>query len=129
MFLYVILGTLGLPVFAGGANGLDILLGYSGGYIIGFLLATTLISLIRKTIPFKLNSLHIFIYSLAIHAIIITCGFIWIGLLKGYGFSFHNGLLPLLLPSLIKSLIIVITFQIYQKIIKYIKLNFNLKTK
>ena len=59
VFLYVILGTLGLPVFAGGANGLDILLGYSGGYIIGFLLATTLISLIRKTIPFKLNSLHI----------------------------------------------------------------------
>jgi len=121
IFLYVALGTLGLPVFAGGANGIGILFGYSGGYIIGFLLATTIICVIRKTRLIPLNSLNVFIYALLIHLIIILCGFIWLGLLKGYDFSFHNGLLALLVPAFIKSLIVTLTYQIYRKTIIIIK--------
>ncbi|MGQ4002171.1 biotin transporter BioY [Francisellaceae bacterium CB300] len=121
VFLYVSLGILGLPVFAGGASGVDVLFGYSGGYIIGFLLATTTIYTIRKIRLIKLNGLNVFIYSLVIHLIIIICGFIWLGALKGYSFSFHNGLLPLLIPALIKSLIVILTFQIYRKAMIIIK--------
>ena len=39
MGLYMLLGTLGLPVFAGGDSGTHVILGASGGYIIGFALA------------------------------------------------------------------------------------------
>ena len=35
-FIYVLVGVMGLPVFAGGASGLGILLGPRGGYLIGF---------------------------------------------------------------------------------------------
>jgi biotin transport system substrate-specific component len=38
--LYVALGTIGLPVFAEGKHGLAILLGPSGGYLIGIVLAS-----------------------------------------------------------------------------------------
>ncbi|MCL0090986.1 biotin transporter BioY [Dehalococcoidia bacterium] len=35
-FIYVLVGVMGLPVFAGGASGLGVLLGPRGGYLIGF---------------------------------------------------------------------------------------------
>ena len=36
-FTYLLLGTLGLPVFAGGASGLARILGPTGGYLLGYL--------------------------------------------------------------------------------------------
>jgi len=37
MVVYVMLGVIGLPVFSGGSSGPGILLGPTGGYIIGFI--------------------------------------------------------------------------------------------
>lgn len=36
MIVYVMLGIIGLPVFSGGSSGLGVLLGPTGGYLIGF---------------------------------------------------------------------------------------------
>jgi len=36
-FIYVLVGVIGLPVFAGGAGGLGVLMGPTGGYLIGFI--------------------------------------------------------------------------------------------
>lgn len=44
ILLYVLMGTIGLPVFAGGGSGLGVVIGPMGGYFIGFLLASMLIS-------------------------------------------------------------------------------------
>lgn len=43
MLLYVLAGTAGAPVFAGGANGPAQLLGVTGGYLVGFVLAAALV--------------------------------------------------------------------------------------
>nr|WP_269848331.1 biotin transporter BioY [Methanosarcina horonobensis] len=49
MVVYTLLGIAGLPVFAGGSSGLGVLLGPTGGYIFGFILAAFLTaSLPRK---------------------------------------------------------------------------------
>jgi biotin transport system substrate-specific component len=39
---YLLLGTVGLPIFAGGTHGLAVLTGVTGGYLVGFLLAAAL---------------------------------------------------------------------------------------
>lgn len=41
--IYILLGVIGLPVFAGGKAGLGVLLGPTGGYLIGFVAAAFLI--------------------------------------------------------------------------------------
>jgi biotin transport system substrate-specific component len=41
--LYLLIGAIGLPVFAGGKHGLDIVLGASGGYIVGFVVASAIV--------------------------------------------------------------------------------------
>lgn len=42
VFTYIVLGTLGLPIFAGDQGGWDVLVGPTGGYLIGFLPAAFL---------------------------------------------------------------------------------------
>ncbi len=37
--IYVLIGAIGLPVFAGGAGGFGVLFGPTGGYVLGFLAA------------------------------------------------------------------------------------------
>ncbi|WP_462273216.1 biotin transporter BioY [Methanohalophilus sp.] len=43
MLIYALLGIAGLPVFSGGSSGLGVLVGPSGGYIFGFILAALVI--------------------------------------------------------------------------------------
>ena len=55
IFVYILLGAVGAPVFNGGNGGLNYLLGPTGGFFIGFLLGVILISLLKG----KKYSLHI----------------------------------------------------------------------
>ncbi len=49
-FLYVLVGTLGMPVFAGGGAGFGALVGPSGGYLFGFIAAAYVVGkLVEKT--------------------------------------------------------------------------------
>jgi biotin transport system substrate-specific component len=41
--LYVVLGVLGLPVFAEGRHGIEVLLGARGGYLVGFVIASAIV--------------------------------------------------------------------------------------
>jgi biotin transport system substrate-specific component len=49
MALYAALGALGVPWFAGGKAGVEVLLGATGGYILGFILASYLIGYFTDT--------------------------------------------------------------------------------
>jgi biotin transport system substrate-specific component len=44
--VYVLLGVIGLPVFAGGKAGLGVLLGPTGGYLLGFILGAYVIGVL-----------------------------------------------------------------------------------
>jgi biotin transport system substrate-specific component len=48
MLLYVLAGVAGLPVFNAGASGLHQLLGVTGGYLLGFLLAAALVGALAQ---------------------------------------------------------------------------------
>ena len=47
--MYLLLGIMGLPVFAGGAGGFAVLAGPTGGYLIGYLLASVTAGLLFRT--------------------------------------------------------------------------------
>lgn len=50
VLVYIILGAIGLPVFAGFSGGMGVLLGTTGGYIIGFLGSALIMWLIEKLV-------------------------------------------------------------------------------
>jgi len=55
MILYVVVGALGLPVFAGGGSGIGAILGPTGGYLISYFIAAYVIGKVvqmRKTPKF-----------------------------------------------------------------------------
>ena len=55
MLLYVLLGVIGLPVFTGAKSGIGTILSPTGGFIIGFVLAAFLVSLLKNVLAKKLG--------------------------------------------------------------------------
>ena len=43
MGAYAVVGVIGFPVFAGGASGIDVIFGATGGFLLGFIFAASLI--------------------------------------------------------------------------------------
>jgi biotin transport system substrate-specific component len=102
MALYVALGALGLPVFAGGASGMAYLSGATLGYLIGFLIAAYVIGLLAEhglernvrtsLIPFLVGTLVIYV-----------CGVSWLTIILGsLSKAITAGLLPFLAGDVIK---------------------------
>jgi biotin transport system substrate-specific component len=48
MLLYVAAGAVGLPVYSAGAGGLDQLLGYTGGYLVAFVVAAAAVGALAQ---------------------------------------------------------------------------------
>lgn len=53
VFIYILLGAVGIPVFSGFKGGFGTLLGPTGGYILGFILSALLMWLIEKFVGNK----------------------------------------------------------------------------
>lgn len=47
VFAYILLGACGLPVFSGGTSGIGRILGPTGGYLVGYLIAAVVISYLK----------------------------------------------------------------------------------
>jgi len=105
---YLVAGALGLPLFAGGAAGLDVLVGPTGGFLLGFLPAAFLAgSWSRGAQPLSpLRTLSRQLLGMvAAHVVILACG--WLRLAPEIGglAAFEKGVVPFLLGALVKSLI------------------------
>ncbi len=102
--LYLILGLLGFPVFAGGASGLAILQGPTGGYLVGYLPAAFLGGLLYRegklSPPFYLYTLAV---ALLASAVIYLPGLLWLKKTLGGEELLALGLYPFLLGDLIKA--------------------------
>ena len=48
--VYLVLGTIGVPVFASGTAGLGVVLGPTGGYVLGFVLAAPFAAFVRESL-------------------------------------------------------------------------------
>ena len=111
--LYLFAGLVGLPVFADGTAGLSVLLGPSGGYLLGFWLAATMLGYaFDLAIPGR-RFLLIFIWMLIGHAVILLIGGTQLTLQIGFVAAWFNGVQPFLLGGLVKSFVAAGTVYTY----------------
>ncbi|MDO9036501.1 MAG: biotin transporter BioY [Methanoregula sp.] len=99
--LYILLGALGLPLFHNGIAGIGILLGPTGGYLIGFIPAALIVGLAYET---RADRVHVIGLAMAT-LIIYACGISWLMYSTGMGIAaaLAMGMLPFLLGDVIKA--------------------------
>lgn len=110
--IYILLGAVGMPVFAGFTGGIGILLGTTGGYIIGFILMGLLFWLAEL---FFGNALPVRIVSMLAGLLVCyafgTGWFLWVYARQsgaiGIGTALSWCVLPFILPDLAKMALAV----------------------
>lgn len=101
--VWILLGIAGLPVFSGGTGGFGVLAGSTGGYIIGYLAAAILISLLRGQKNHFLRSLlSVFAGIIIIYAV----GLPWMKAVMHLNWTavILTGMVPFLAGDIIKCI-------------------------
>lgn len=105
---YALLGVAGLPLFAGGGSGLAYLMGPTGGYLIGFVLAATLLGALAER-GWDRGYGSTALAMLAASAVIYLAGLAWLTVALGgdLGAALSAGLLPFLVGDAVKLAVAV----------------------
>ena len=99
---YLAMGVIGLPFFAGGAHGSNIVIGATGGYLVGFVLAAYVVGLLAERgwertvrtslVPFFVGTV-----------ILYVCGLTWLSIVLGsFSKAIVAGLIPFLIGDAVK---------------------------
>jgi biotin transport system substrate-specific component len=102
--LYLGEGLIGLPVFAGAAAGPAYLIGPTGGYLLGFLLAAALVGWLAERGWTRGWLLAIAAMTLG-HVVIFAAGFAWLALALGAAKAWAVGVVPFFAATLAKTLL------------------------
>ncbi|GAB5539746.1 MAG: biotin transporter BioY [Salibacteraceae bacterium] len=102
LFMWLIAGITGMPVFAGGAQGVEVIFGNSGGYIIGFLVVAYLASLYKNWALKKPIARGIIIF-IGLQLLLILIGLSWIRVGQYSEITMETHVLPYVPGLLIKS--------------------------
>ncbi|WP_353269806.1 biotin transporter BioY [Wolbachia endosymbiont (group A) of Myopa testacea] len=113
---YLSLGAAGFPVFANFSGGYHIFLGPTGGYLIGCLAAVMVMSKVNELLNSKYKSFVCNSLSyLAGTVVIFICGVSWLAVYLGLGQAIMVGVLPFILPGLVKIFLLVVALQYLKK--------------
>lgn len=105
LFVWLLTGMIGIPVFAGGYAGISYILSPLGGYSVAFLLIATLVPLLRGK---KYNRTYFTILAI-FSALLIDCfGAVWLMLLNQLSIksAFLVGVIPYLPLDIVKAVIV-----------------------
>ena len=111
--LYVALGTVGLPFFAEGRGGLEVMLGATGGYLVGFVFAAALVGRLAelgwdRRIGGALGA------TLLGTLVIYLVGVPWLAVTTGLtlGDAIATGLVPFLVADIVKLVAAAVVFPV-----------------
>jgi biotin transport system substrate-specific component len=82
--IYLLLGTVGLPVFSNFGSGIIYLLGPTGGYILGFFIAAIIFS---RLLPKEKNFFRNFLFFVSVASFIYAFGIFWLIFLHQFTLS------------------------------------------
>ena len=106
--VYVVLGLAGLPILAGGAGGLGVLVGPSGGYLLGFIPGAFVIGWLAERLTPRLKFWTLLIATVSGGIVVVhVVGVPWLAAATGMplGAAFVVGSLPFLIGDVIKAVI------------------------
>ncbi len=112
---YITIGVAGLPMFAKLSSGLHILFGATGGYLIGYLIATPVMSILNSKFSERFTGtysryLSIFCTCLIGHLIIYFWGVSWLATFIGIKQAIYSGFIIFIPSGLVKMLIFSSTY-------------------
>jgi biotin transport system substrate-specific component len=124
-FVYFLLGTIGLPIFAGFTGGPQSFFTPSFGFVLAFMLVAPIISALTRKIDLK-NYINSFLILLAAEIILYIVGLIYMFyMLKYLGTdlgSFHAvlqaGLIPFIPGDIVKMIVAIILAPRIKKLIR-----------
>lgn len=117
MALYLLLGGLGLPFFAGGQGGWTYLAGPTLGYLLGFAAAAWLVGrLAERGLERRLRTA--WLPFLAGTLVIYACGAAWLALSLGVQKALLLGVLPFVAGDLLKIALAALTLPAAWKLVK-----------
>ncbi len=102
--VYVAVGLVGLPVFAGGGSGLDTITGASGGYLVGFVLAAAMVGQLAERGQDRRVDTAAAAFLLGSVVIYLT-GVVWLMHVTGWelGEAMAKGVAPFVVGDLAKA--------------------------
>jgi biotin transport system substrate-specific component len=111
VLLYAILGLVGLPVFAEGKSGLEVILGARFGYVIGFLLAGSVVGRLAE-LGWDRNLLGALGAMVIGNALIYAVGLPWLAVVAGYSpaLTIEKGFLPFIFGDTLKLVLAAVLF-------------------
>lgn len=100
--VYVLLGVIGVPVFAGGTAGIGVLFGPTGGFILAYMVAAPLMSIVKgKSNDFKrylISTIGFGMITLYVFGTIFMCLVLKVGIME----SLTMAVFPFIIGDLVK---------------------------
>ena len=101
---YLLEGALGLPAFSGGKAGWPVLVGFTGGYLFGFIVAAFTVGMLAVRGMGRTITGTVIAMVLG-NLVIYACGVAWLQSLIGLEKAIAGGVLPFLYGDMLKILI------------------------
>ena len=114
VFIYLLIGLIGLPVFSGFTAGPGKLFGPTGGYLVGYLLSACVCGSLmerekNKESLKRIKKISYFIILLVGNLILYLVGVFWLAKVSGVTMenAIRIGVLPFIFPDLLKNIIVI----------------------
>lgn len=114
VLLYLVLGGIGLPLFADGASGWGAFLGGTGGFLIGFALAALLVGWLGD-LGWRNDFVKALLAMTVGTVVIIVGGLVWLTHLYGFSKALEYGFYPFVIGALFKIVLGTIVVFLYEK--------------
>ena len=119
--LYLIEGSIGLPVFAGGKGGMIVMMGPTAGYLYGFFLAAVACGWFTER-GFDRSYLKLIVPLLVGNVLLYTSGLIWLGNFIGWDKPvLELGLYPFIPGDLMKIALVAVLLPTVWKYVERMK--------
>ncbi|WP_374967161.1 biotin transporter BioY [Lysinibacillus sp. RS5] len=105
VLIYILLGAVGLPVFSGMSGGFAILVGPTGGYIVGFLVTAVIMGLYLD--KFGITLFHAIIANLIGMVVTLAFGTAWLKVAADLSWTaaFMGGVAPFIVVGILKAVL------------------------